>query len=257
MEWLGELVGRRFGDQRVRGHGWERDPRPRALKLQSHAEPSRSRQVPVCRQAWSSSGDAPPAQRESFGAATRIGPFPAAIWLPMGASGCHDANFEQQCLAESHDQPTAYRTCVDHVSTTAGRHARNLANRRCILSVHTPLTDSFCLMSPEVLESFFDPPRSTSLPYADWLTGQRLLLVQGTDFNEDPRRVANKVLGYARRKDWAAVAVLTRRPTDPAQAAPRCIQVWGDPSRSYADGPPEEILRELGSAVRRRQRVRK
>lgn len=111
-------------------------------------------------------------------------------------------------------------------------------------------------MSPEVLDSFFDAPRATSLPYADWLTGQRLLLVQGTDFNEDPRRVVNKILGYARRRDWAVVAILTRRPTDPPQAAARCIQVWGDPSRSYADGPPEEILRELGRSLRRRQRVR-
>jgi len=115
------------------------------------------------------------------------------------------------------------------------------------------LTDRLLTMCPEVLERFFDSPRPTSLPYAEWLTGKRLLLVRGEDFTEDPRKVVTKVLSYAKRRDWAVVAVLTRRPTDPARGPAQCIQVWGDPRRSYADGPPEEMFRELNRGRRRKQ----
>lgn len=108
-------------------------------------------------------------------------------------------------------------------------------------------------MCPEVLPKFYKSPRPTTLPYAHWLTGERLLLVQGEDFSEDPRLVITKVLSYAKRHDWAVVAVLARRPSDPARGAARCIQIWGDTKRSWDDGPPEEILNELGLVRRRKQ----
>jgi hypothetical protein len=110
-------------------------------------------------------------------------------------------------------------------------------------------------VSPEVLDSFFSSARPTSLPYNEWLTGQRLLLVQGQDFTEEPRAVVTKVLAYAKRRDWAVIAVLARRRTDPPRGPARCIQIWGDPDRSYAEGPPDEILRELGRLQRGRRYV--
>lgn len=117
------------------------------------------------------------------------------------------------------------------------------------------MTDSVVHVAPQILDSFFDSPRPTSLPYREWLTGQRLLLIQGEDFNEPPRAVVTKILAYARRHDWAAIAVLARRPDDPPRGVCRCIQIWGDPGRTYAEGPPAEILEELGRVRTRRSRV--
>lgn len=110
-------------------------------------------------------------------------------------------------------------------------------------------------MAPDVLESFFESPRPTSLPYASWLTGQRLLLLKGRDFNEECEAVRIKLLAYAKRHDWAAVAILARRPIDPLDGPALCLQVWGDPSRSWDEGPPDEIWRELKRTPRRKRRV--
>lgn len=112
-------------------------------------------------------------------------------------------------------------------------------------------------MCARVLDHFIAPPRQTSLPYDEWFTGQRLLLERNVDFNDDPRNVATKILNYARRRNMAAVAIPMRDPDDRSPKAPlRAVQVWGDPTRTWEQGPPADLVAELRSVgVRLRRRT--
>jgi len=102
-------------------------------------------------------------------------------------------------------------------------------------------------VAPVALETFLPAQRKTSLPYRSWLNGERLLLEAGVDFHGEPRKIATNILSFARRHDWAAVALPVRDEAAPLSSPPRWVQVWGDPSRNWLEGPPAVLAAELSS----------
>jgi len=100
---------------------------------------------------------------------------------------------------------------------------------------------------PVEISSFSTVRRRTKLPYEEWLDCRILRLEQGVDFFQTPRAAANALLGWARRRDVACVA-LPVRDTTTAGSPVRFLEVWGDPDRSWSDGPPPAIRAALERA---------
>lgn len=101
---------------------------------------------------------------------------------------------------------------------------------------------------PTKISSFSSRQRKTKLPYRDWLTGEMLRLDRLDDLQgQEPRKVANGLLTYAKRNDIAAVA-LPVRDHDLPHSPFRFLEVWGDPSRTWSEGPTPELTRALRAA---------
>lgn len=107
-------------------------------------------------------------------------------------------------------------------------------------------------MAVEITQ-FSPARRKTTYPYARWFQGRMLRLKRLEDFNGKPTAVVESVVAYARRNDIAAVAFPVRDENGDSVF----VELWGDPARSWKEGPPPEIVEELERSGRpyHRQRV--
>lgn len=61
------------------------------------------------------------------------------------------------------------------------------------------------------------------------------------DFVGKPKNVADAILSYARRNDIAAVALPARGDDGMISV----VEVWGDPSIPWSDGPPPAVRKKI------------
>lgn len=97
------------------------------------------------------------------------------------------------------------------------------------------------------LDGFSPRERITQYPYDEWLCGRVLGLELGTDFWATPKSLTNSILSYARRNDIAAVAVPVRDRATPGKPF-RFVEVWGDPERTWDEGPPADVRDQMLAA---------
>lgn len=100
------------------------------------------------------------------------------------------------------------------------------------------------------IDVFSTARRRTKLPYEAWVDGRMLRLEQGVDFFQSPRTAANALLGWARRQDIACVAYPVNDAAMPGRPA-RFLEVWGDASRTWKQGPPPAVRAKLERAGHR------
>lgn len=99
-----------------------------------------------------------------------------------------------------------------------------------------------------VIEEFTPRQRKTKYNYLEWLDGRIQRLEAGVDFHSiTARSFANSLESWTKRQDIACVVRPVRDARAPGQPE-RWVEVWGDPSRSRADGPPAEIIAKLRRA---------
>lgn len=103
---------------------------------------------------------------------------------------------------------------------------------------------------PTKIETFSARPRKRRYNYDEWLTGELFRLDALEDFVGKPKNVADSITSYARRHGFAAVALPARGPDGQLSS----VEVWGDPSVPWSDGPPREIRERIeagGFRIRR------
>ena len=82
--------------------------------------------------------------------------------------------------------------------------------------------------------------RRTKHDYEAFFVGRLRRIFPFDDFKGKPGTVADSINRFARSKDIAAVALpVVNRDGD------GYIEVWGDPSRTWNQGPPAEIIEKL------------
>ncbi|MGB1583903.1 MAG: hypothetical protein ACPHCI_08975 [Solirubrobacterales bacterium] len=96
----------------------------------------------------------------------------------------------------------------------------------------------------EFVDDFEPNERRTRYKYNEWFCGRIVRLTQGSDFEKSPTIAVNSILNYAKRHDIAAVAIPERDRSIPGEPH-RFVRVWGDASRSWADGPTDDIREML------------
>lgn len=96
----------------------------------------------------------------------------------------------------------------------------------------------------EFVDDFEPNGRRTSYKYQEWFCGRIVRLTQGTDFEKSPPIAVNSILNYAKRHDIAAVAVPERDRSIPGDPH-RFVRVWGDHSRTWDEGPTDDIREKL------------
>ncbi len=101
---------------------------------------------------------------------------------------------------------------------------------------------------PTIIEEFTPRPRKTKYNYFEWLDGRMQRLETGVDFyGITARSLANSIESWTKRQDIACVVRPVRDTRAPGQPE-RWVEVWGDPERSRAEGPPAEIAAKLRRA---------
>lgn len=95
----------------------------------------------------------------------------------------------------------------------------------------------------EQIQHFTPRARATQYPYDEWFDGGKYKLTRKDLRGADPKVVANAALSYARRNDFAAVALVSS--TRDGRVMASTLEIWGDRERSWADGPPPEMALEL------------
>ena len=108
---------------------------------------------------------------------------------------------------------------------------------------------------PVKIEDFTPRSKRTKIDYEAIFTGDLLKLVPFVDFVGDPRTAADTINSFARNKDIAAVALPVVRRDGHGH-----VEVWGDPNRTWLEGPPAHIIKKLankGYDFRKRRAKRK
>lgn len=96
----------------------------------------------------------------------------------------------------------------------------------------------------EFVEHLHPMGKRTLYDYEQWFCGRMVRLKQGVDFTSPPRTVVNSIHIYAKRKDYAAVAIVERDHS--VKGSPeRFVGMWADKNRSWEDGPPDEVRAAL------------
>lgn len=82
--------------------------------------------------------------------------------------------------------------------------------------------------------------RRTKHDYEAFFVGRLRKIFPFEDFKGNPMTVADSINKFARSKDIAAVALpVVKRNGD------GWIEVWGDPNRTWNQGPPADIIAKL------------
>lgn len=118
-------------------------------------------------------------------------------------------------------------------------------------------TDSLIrwLSMPVKIDAITPRSKSTKIDYEAIFIGDLLRLFPFVDFMGDPRTAADTINSYARNHDIAAVALPVVKKNGHG-----FVEVWGDPGRTWLEGPPPHIMKKLaagGYDFRKRRAKRK
>ena len=94
---------------------------------------------------------------------------------------------------------------------------------------------------PRKIETFSPRPRKRRYNYDEWLIGEPLALDATVDFVGKPKNVADAIVSYARRNGFAAVAL----PAKGADGTISAVEVWGDRSVPWEEGPPAAVREKI------------
>ena len=97
---------------------------------------------------------------------------------------------------------------------------------------------------PDKPDQFRGVPRKGMNPYEEWFVGVTIRLNKDQDFSGKPKNVIAAALQYAKRSGFAAAAA----PCLSAAGLPTSVMIWGDKSRGWEEGTPEEIRAQFEAA---------
>lgn len=107
---------------------------------------------------------------------------------------------------------------------------------------------------PVDIDAITPRSRRTKIEYEEIFVGRLLRLFPFVDFLGDPKTAADTINSYARNHDIAAVALPVVKRNGNGY-----VEVWGDPNRTWLEGPPPDIekkLRDGGYDFRKRRSKR-